>query len=89
MSAIVTLKWFPRQPDDAERWQEAIDDAYGLPAVGTVELSRQGSLWEVKLASAPPGGAYRKGDKRPSSQTDMREVVIAALLKAGLPAKRI
>jgi hypothetical protein len=84
---MVNVRWTPedKRPNDADSWQKAIDQTYGPPAAGEVELVYEGKCWRVETATKPAGGPYKPGDQFKPLSHDMKEKVKAALRAAGLP----
>jgi hypothetical protein len=81
---MIFVEWVPRdgKPTDAEDWQRVIEDAYGTPPAGRVQLVRTTQGWRVVHASKP---IERQEQSTVRLWEDMAEEVKSALKKAGRP----
>ena len=81
---MIFVEWVPKdgKPPDADDWQRVIEDAYGNPLAGRVQLVRSGQGWRVVHASKP----LERQEQTPIRRwEDMAEEVKSALKKAGRP----
>lgn len=81
---MATVTWIPDQPEDADKWQRAIETAFGSSDVGRVELLHLGACWRVRFALKPAGGTFKPGETLPPD-LDVTQEVVTALKGAGLP----
>jgi hypothetical protein len=81
---MATVTWIPDQPEDADKWQQAIDTVFASSGAGRVELLHLGTCWRVRFALLPPSGSFKPGETLPP-ETDMTQEIVAALKAAGLP----
>lgn len=81
---MATVTWIPDQPEDADKWQQAIDAVFASSGTGRVELLHLGACWRVRFALQPPSGSFNPGETLPP-ETDVTQEVVTALKAAGLP----
>jgi len=81
---MATVTWIPDQPEDGDKWQQAIDAVFALPGVGQVELLHLGACWRVRFARKPAAATSTPDETLPPD-IDMTKEVVAALKAAGLP----
>lgn len=82
---MVNVTWVPEPPPNADDAQLAIDEAFGPPHSGRVELRWEGNGWHVSDATKLTGGAHAPGEKFMPLWEDRRAAVEAALREAGFP----